>query len=103
MPIFVGTELNRYGQKFVDDFDSPYLAPLAPYFLESASLLWGHMVMELGSRRGYTSEWARKHLPHRRERNAFFARLGEQVKASEEAIERIAERSTEELLREFGG
>ena len=33
MPVFVGTELNRYGQKLVDDFDSPYLEPLAPYFI----------------------------------------------------------------------
>ncbi len=102
MPIFVGTELNRYGQKFVDDFDSPYLQLLAPYFLESAWLLWGHMVMEMGSRRGYTSDWARKYLPHRRERNAFFARLGERVEASKEAVQRVAERSTEAILREFG-
>jgi len=63
MPVFVGTELNRYGQKLVDDFDSPYLEPLAPYFIESAWVLWGHVVMEMSSRRGYTSDWLKKISP----------------------------------------
>lgn len=103
MPIFVGTELNRYGQKFVDDFDSPYLAPLTPYFLWSASLLWGHVVMELQSQRGYSSSWARKHLPDRRVRNEFFARLGEKTPPIKEIIDVINQKSTEALMAEFGG
>ncbi|MGC8777391.1 MAG: hypothetical protein ACP5Q4_01760 [Candidatus Caldatribacteriaceae bacterium] len=103
MPIFVGTELNRYGQKFVDDFDSPYLAPLAPYFLWSASLLWGHVVMESSSQRGYTSPWARENFPDRKARNAFFARLGEKVPPVEEAIQKVGQRSTVALIKEFGG
>lgn len=102
MPIFVGTELNRYGQKFVDDFDSPYLVPLAPYFLWSASLLWGHVVMELGSQRGYSSSWAKKHLPARRVRNEFFARLGEKTPPVKEIIDVINQKSTEALMAEFG-
>ncbi|MGQ9746218.1 MAG: hypothetical protein ACUVQZ_00385 [Candidatus Caldatribacteriaceae bacterium] len=102
MPIFVGTELNRYGQKFVDDFDSPYLAPLAPYFLWSAWLLWGHTVMELSSRRGYTSKWAKSHFPNRKDKNAFFAHLGEKVPPVREAIEKIGQRSTTDLVAEFG-
>lgn len=102
MPIFVGTELNRYGQKFVDDFDSPYLAPLTPYFLWSASLLWGHVVMELGSRRGYTSSWARKNFPNRGDRNAFFASLGEKTPPVREVIDLVGQKTTEALLAEFG-
>ncbi|MCX7668185.1 MAG: hypothetical protein N2Z84_04565, partial [Atribacterota bacterium] len=102
MPIFVGTELNRYGQKFVDDFGSPYLAPLAPYFLWSASLLWGHVVMELGSGRGYSSSWAKKYLLDRRVRNEFFARLGEQTPPVREIIDMVSQKSTEALIAEFG-
>lgn len=101
-PIFVGTELNRYGQKFVDDFDSPYLAPLAPFFLESAWVLWGHAVLEMSSRRGYGSEWARKTFRNRREKNHFFARVGMKTPADPEAIQKLGKRSAEDLLREFG-
>ncbi|MEN3186245.1 MAG: hypothetical protein ABDK94_09300 [Atribacterota bacterium] len=103
MPIFVGTELNRYGQKFVDDFDSPYLVPLVPYFLWSASLLWGHVVMELGSRRGYSSSWAKKHLPDRRVRNEFFARLGGKIPPLQEIIDEVNQKSTKALVAEFVG
>lgn len=101
-PIFVGTELNRYGQKFVDDFDSPYLAPLAPFFLESAWVLWGHAVLELSSRRGYASEWARKTFRTRKEKNRFFARVGMATPATHEALEAIGKRDTADLLQEFG-
>ncbi len=101
-PVFVGTELNRYGQKFVDDFDSPYLAPLAPFFLESAWILWGHAVLEMSSRRGYGSTWARETFKSREEKNRFFARVGMATPASYEAAHRLGERATEDLLREFG-
>jgi len=102
MPIFVGTELNRYGQKFVDDFDSPYLAPLASYFLWSASLLWGHVVLEWSSGRGYGSLWAQENFPDREDRNIFFARLGERVPAVRELIEEVGQKSTAALRAEFG-
>ncbi|MDK2896447.1 MAG: hypothetical protein PWP04_567 [Candidatus Atribacteria bacterium] len=102
VPVFVGTELNKYGQKLVDDFDSPYLKPLSPYFLESAWLLWGHVVMEISSFRGYNSSWAKKSLPDRKKRNTFFARLGESTPADREAIKKIGEISTSELIKQFG-
>ncbi len=72
VPIFVGTELNKYGQKYVDDFDSKYLNPFISNFLESAWFYWGYMVLELSSRRGYNSSWAKEILPDRRKRNNFF-------------------------------
>lgn len=101
-PVFVGTELNRYGQKFVDDFDSPYLAPLAPFFLESAWVLWGHAVLEMSSRRGYGSEWAKRTFLEREKKNRFFARVGMATPADYEAVQKLGERATSDLLREFG-
>lgn len=101
-PVFVGTELNRYGQKFVDDFDSPYLAPLAPFFLESAWILWGHAVLEMSSRRGYGSAWAKRTFPNREKKNRFFARVGMATPADYEAVRKLGERTTGDLLREFG-
>jgi hypothetical protein len=41
MPVFCGTEMNKYGQPFVDDFDDPALSPHLPYFISSASRLVG--------------------------------------------------------------
>ena len=102
-PVFVGTELNRYGQKFVDDFDSPYLAPLADFFLESAWVLWGHAVLEMSSGRGYTSDWAKRTFKSRAAKNQFFARVGKRTEASWEAVRKLGARSTESLLQEFGG
>ncbi len=102
MPIFVGTELNKYGQKFVDDFDSPYLKPLAPYFRESAMILWGHTVLEMNSQRGYTSDWATKNFSSRLHKNRFFARLGESTPPNKELIDKINQKSTMALLQEFG-
>ncbi|MCS7241345.1 MAG: hypothetical protein N2205_04830 [Candidatus Caldatribacterium sp.] len=100
-PVFVGTELNRYGQKFVDDFDSPYLAPLAPFFLESAWILWGHAVLEMSSRRGYGSEWAKRTFRSREKKNRFFARVGMATPADYRMVQKLGERTTEALLKEF--
>jgi len=38
VPVVCGTEMNRYGQPFVDDFNSPVLSPYLSYFLSSASV-----------------------------------------------------------------
>jgi len=77
LPIIVGTEMNAPGQRFVDDFDAPELAPLAPAFLEGAWILHAHTVLQRLAGMGYVSAWAEDHLPDRAARNAFFSGLGE--------------------------
>jgi len=37
MPVVCGTEMNKFGQPFVDDFTQPVLAEYLPYFLDSAA------------------------------------------------------------------
>ncbi|HEO71680.1 MAG TPA: hypothetical protein ENN80_10500 [Candidatus Hydrogenedentes bacterium] len=76
LPIIVGTEMNAYGQKFVDDFDAPELAPVAPAFLEGAAIVYAHTVLEAHAAMGYLSNWARAHFPSIRDKNAFFCALG---------------------------
>ena len=39
VPVIPGTEMNKSGQPFVDDFSQPVLAEYLPYFIESAELL----------------------------------------------------------------
>jgi hypothetical protein len=63
----------------VDDFSAPELAPVKDAFLDGAYFIYGHTVLQRTLGLGYQSDWARSHLPSRRERNSFYARLGRQV------------------------
>jgi hypothetical protein len=76
LPLNVGTEMNSYGQKLVDDFDAPELAPVRQAFLDGAHFIYGHTVLQRQFGMGYQSEWARATLPGRKERNQFYAQVG---------------------------
>jgi len=79
LPLNVGTEMNKVGLKLVDDFGAPELAPVRQAFLDGASFVYGHTVAQRALGIGYQSEWAKRHLPTRRERNAFYTELGRRV------------------------
>lgn len=99
LPVVVGTEMNRPGQKLVDDFASPELAPLAPVFLKGAYLVYAHSVLQRGSGKGYTSEWARRSLPKVTERNEFYQALGRDLTpAQEDVLVDLPERVTPEQI-----
>ena len=76
LPLNIGTEMNSYGQKLADDLDVPELAPLRELFLDGAYFIYGHTMMQRALGLGYQSEWAKTHLPTRRERNAFYTQIG---------------------------
>ncbi len=79
LPLNIGTEMNAYGQKLVDDFTAPELSPLHDVFMDGAYFIYGHTVAERALGLGYQSAWAKMHLPSRRQRNAFYTKLGRQV------------------------
>ena len=79
LPINVGTEMNSPGQKLVDDFDALELGPVRAAFIDGAFFIYGHTLAQRCAGMGYQSEWARTCLPDRRERNAFYTRLGRQL------------------------
>jgi len=79
LPINVGTEMNAPGNKLVDDFDVPEMAPVRQAFLDGAAFIYGHTVMQRALGLGYQSDWAKAHLPARRERNAFYQAVGYRV------------------------
>jgi hypothetical protein len=89
LPLNIGTEMNSYGQKLVDDFDAPELAPVRQAFLDGAYFIYGHTVAQRAWGRGYQSEWAKANLPTRRERNAFYAELGRSVEPGAEQLARL--------------
>ena len=76
LPLNVGTEMNSFGQKLVDDYDAPELAPVRQAFLDGAHFIYGHTQLQRALGLGYQSAWAQTHLPTRRERNAFYTRVG---------------------------
>jgi hypothetical protein len=91
LPLNVGTEMNSFGQKEVDDFDAPELAPVRQAFLDGAHFVYGHTVMQRALGLGYQSEWAGNHLPSRRERNEFYTRVGYNVAPGQAQLARLAQ------------
>ncbi len=79
LPIAVGTEMNAYGNKFVDTFDAPELKPLVPSFVDGAFIFYGHTLLQAHAGMGYLSDWAKKHFASTKQKNAFFKHIGEVV------------------------
>lgn len=80
MPLCVGTELNKLGLPFVDDFSAAELQPYVADFLDGAYFLWGHTVLARHAGTGWASEWATAQFgDDRAARNAFYSKIGRLV------------------------
>jgi len=84
LPVVEGTEMNSPGQKFVDDFASKELEPLAPVFLKGAHIVYAHSVLQRKCGMGYTSEWAKKNFENVAGKNKFFEELGNSLQPEHE-------------------
>ncbi|UCC61487.1 MAG: hypothetical protein JSV36_11795 [Anaerolineae bacterium] len=89
LPLNVGTEMNSFGQKLVDDFDAPELAPVRQAFVEGAHFIYGHTIMHRVLGCGYQSDWAQAHLPSRRQRNTFYMKIGRLIPPGQQGIARL--------------
>ena len=47
--VIAGTEMNKMGQKLVDDFDVPELKPYLEDFLKGANYVYDNMKIEKGT------------------------------------------------------
>jgi hypothetical protein len=88
LPVLAGTEMNAYGQPFVDNFGAPEMQPLADAFIEGAQILYAHTILQGMAGMGYLSEWARSRFDSTKAKNAFFRQLGEALPPSQQ--ERLA-------------
>ncbi len=79
LPLLAGTEMNAHGQRFVDDFSAPEMAPLREAFVEGALILYAHTVLQSAGEMGYLSAWANRHFASPHDKNRFFAELGRSV------------------------
>jgi hypothetical protein len=89
LPLNVGTEMNSFGQKVVDSFDAPELAPVRQAFIDGACFVYGHTVLQRVLGLGYQSQWAAGQFESRRQRNEFYTRLGYLVPPGEAGAARL--------------
>ena len=78
-PIFIGTEMNSPGNKFVDNFAAAELQPLLPVFIKGAHIGYAHSVLQRQAGKGYLSDWAKRNFPTVAGKNTFFEQLGRQL------------------------
>ena len=99
LPVLVGTEMNKFGQKIVDDFDAPELQPLKSAFIKGAYTIYGHTQLARYWNIGYQSAWADAHFKQRKDRNDFFEKAGKIIPPGEKvAGEDLLQFSPQEVL-----
>lgn len=76
LPIFVGTEANKPGQRLVDGFDGIELAPFVYTFKQGAATMVGHTRMLRFANRPLNAEANDELFRSRKERNNFYAKVG---------------------------
>jgi hypothetical protein len=86
LPVLIGTEMNSYGQKLVDDISVPELAALKNEFLKGADFIYGHTQMQKQFGMGYQSPWALKCFKDRNAKNNFFTTAGQLIPPSGKAV-----------------
>jgi len=105
LPILAGTEMNGFGQKLVDDFDVPELAPVRQACLDGAHFIYGHTALQRALGWGTQSSWASRHLPGRRERRLFYTQAGLCIPPSHPGLDRLRSllpsATPEEILEAF--
>jgi hypothetical protein len=79
LPINVGTEMNSFGNKIVDNFLAPELQPYHQSFLDGAFFTYGHTRLQQIAEIGYQSSWAKSYLPTRKQRNGFYTTVGKLI------------------------
>lgn len=106
-PLCVGTEMNKAGLPFVDDFSAPELQPFIEDFLHGAHFFFGHSFLARAADMGAASDWADAHFREdRRLRNEFYTKVGRAVSPADAARVRTARDlrslSASEVLRTLG-
>ena len=101
LPLNIGTEMNAFGQKLVDDFAVPELSPVRQAFLEGADFIYGHTLMQRTIGLGYQSRWAQVHLPTRSDRNAFYIKAGCKIPPGLAGIQKLKQFSSEKTPAEI--
>ena len=99
MPIIVGTEMNAYGQKFVDTFSVPEMKPLHDVFLHGTHIVYAHTLLQQHTGMGYLSEWAEANFKDVESKNGFYEMVGRKISpAKTEFVKSITIENTPEQI-----
>jgi len=101
LPLNIGTEMNAFGQKLMDDFSAPELRPVRQAFLEGADFIYGHTMLQKTAGLGYQSQWAQTHLPDRPARNIFYTKAGSLIPPGSAGIRKLKQLSLEQTPAEI--
>ncbi|MCK5528273.1 MAG: hypothetical protein KAI74_01205 [Kiritimatiellae bacterium] len=102
LPILVGTEMNKDGNLFVDDFESAELSPFKEDFINGAYIVYAHSVLQREASAGYLSEWAKKEFDTVFAKNDFFVELGSKLSVEKESkLSCAAELTASEVLKKL--
>jgi hypothetical protein len=89
LPLHIGTEMNSYGQRKVDNLESPELKPLKKQFIDGAFFIYGHVRLQRSLGLGYQSDWTASWLPTRAERNTFYTKAGYCIQPGESGTRKL--------------
>jgi hypothetical protein len=93
LPLSVGTEMNKAGQPFVDNFAAPELADYATDFVRGARFFYGHTLLARWADFGYFSEGAEAAFgSDRRAKNRFFIEVGAAARPNRALYDRLQAR-----------
>lgn len=98
LPILVGTEMNSFGQKFRDAFETEELEPYVPVFLKGAHILYAHTVLQKIAGMGYVSAWAKKCFCQVSDKNAFYEAFGKALEPKQIALLNLNAQMTPEQI-----
>ncbi|MBP5638571.1 MAG: hypothetical protein J6X55_03770 [Victivallales bacterium] len=90
MPINVGTEANKPGQRLLDDFASDALAPHHPIFLKGAQIMVGHTRLLRFANLSYVDKAADDRFGTAAAKNDFFASVGALPAPSSDILAKIS-------------
>ncbi len=90
MPLCVGTEMNKLGLPFVDNFSAPELQPYVQDFVDGARFFWGHTLLSRWGDYGYFSPRVEAAFDGvRRRKNEFFQLVGRLPMPPVEKLKRL--------------
>ncbi len=90
LPLSIGTEMNKAGQPFVDNFEASELAPFVEDFRKGGRALWGHTLLARALDFGWMSPAAEAEFgDDRAERLAFYHEVGRWLPAGQDSIDRL--------------
>ncbi|MCA9412153.1 MAG: hypothetical protein KC944_13140 [Candidatus Omnitrophica bacterium] len=89
-PICVGTEMNKAGLPFVDNFGAEELEPVVDDFRRGGRALWGHTIFSRFGDRGWMSDFAQEKFGDSlQDRLEFYEAAGERLAPGEKTVESL--------------